>query len=349
MLSQAHSLHRYPLKSGRFKHALLANDPIAYIQRHGTTKANTKDAFRGWEDFELEEQGLREAHEAAEWYLEHGIKPKRIVCSPLARAKKTAEIIGLALGVKVETDDRLKPFDVGEFTGKKKDSTWDDFVHYLDHPDETIPKGESVHHFAEREIKALEELLADAALNGPIIIVAHTSNIVIADCFLRTGEVGMDCRPEEKDIVAPGGTVAVSKTMNIWPVFKNVKEEEEEKEPEKAEHEEYDSEPARRKESAESYELGEKLNQAIDREKLEKKIQEVLQHLTPRESEALRLRFGLEEGEDAERTLTNVGERMGLSRERIRQLESKGLRKLRHPALRRELEPFLSAHREPIR
>lgn len=228
-------------KASRLKSALLRDEPMAYILRHGTTEANINDEFRGWEDFELEEQGIQEAHEAAEWFLEHGVKPKRIICSPLIRARKTAEILGQALGVEVETDERLLPFNVGEYTGKDKDKTWDDFVYYLDHPDEAVPGGESVNGFGDREIEALDEYLTEAATDGPIILVAHTSNVVIADCYLRTGEIGMNCRPEEKDIVAPGGVVAISATRNIFPVFKNVKEEEEREDPEKAKHEEYDS------------------------------------------------------------------------------------------------------------
>jgi broad specificity phosphatase PhoE len=223
-----------------FKCALLKDGVLCYILRHGTTSANKKDEFRGWEEFELDEQGINEAHEAAEWFLAHKVKPTRIISSPLARAKKTADIIGSALGVSVETDDRLKPLHVGDYTGKDKEKEWEDFVRYLDNPDEVIPGGESVNGFADRDCEVLEEILTEAAENGPIIIVDHTSNVVVADCYLKTGEVGMDCRPEEKDIVAPGGIVAISATRELTPVFKDAKAEEEKEEPEKAEHEEYD-------------------------------------------------------------------------------------------------------------
>ena len=225
-----------------FKSPLLRNEPILYGVRHGTTSANVKDEFRGWGEFELEDEGINEAHEVAEWFLEHGIKPKRIVCSPLSRAKRTAEIIGMALGVEVEVEERFKPLNVGEFTGEDKEAVWDDFVYYLDHPKEVIPGGESVRRCAERVCAALDELLDEAVMDGPIILVAHTSDIVIADCYLRTGEIGMDCRPEEKDIVDPGGVVAISGDRSIVPVFKDVKEKEEEEDPDKAEHEEYDTE-----------------------------------------------------------------------------------------------------------
>ena len=62
---------------------------------------------------------------------------------------------------------------------------------------------------------------------------------------------------------------------------------------------------------------------------LKEQITEVLQTLAPREAEVLRLRFGLEDGRS--RTLEEVGQSFGVTRERIRQIEAKALRKLRHP------------------
>jgi len=224
----------------KFKSALLNDGPMAYGVRHGTTEANVNDEFRGWEDFELDEQGLNEAREAAAWFVEHKIKPTRIISSPLSRARKTAEIIGTALGVEVEVEERLKPLNVGEYAGEDKDKTWDEFVPYLDNPDEVIPGGESVNQFADRDCEALEEYLTEAATDGPIIFVWHTSNTIVADGYLKEGLESMNIRPEEKDIVAPGGIVAISPTREITPVFKDVKDEEAKEEPEKAEHEEYD-------------------------------------------------------------------------------------------------------------
>ena len=65
----------------------------------------------------------------------------------------------------------------------------------------------------------------------------------------------------------------------------------------------------------------------------------VLQTLTPREAEILRRRFGMDDGE--ERTLAEVGQAFGVTRERIRQLEAKALQRLRSPARRRALRPLL--------
>jgi RNA polymerase primary sigma factor len=72
---------------------------------------------------------------------------------------------------------------------------------------------------------------------------------------------------------------------------------------------------------------------------LEEKLTDVLASLTPREARILRLRFGLENGKTY--TLEEVGEKFGLTRERIRQIEGKALRRLRHPMRSRQLREYL--------
>ena len=72
---------------------------------------------------------------------------------------------------------------------------------------------------------------------------------------------------------------------------------------------------------------------------LKEQLAEVLKTLTPREEKVLRLRFGLEDGRP--RTLEEVGKEFNVTRERIRQIESKALRKLRHPSRSKKLRDFL--------
>src|SRR5687767_8845702 len=67
---------------------------------------------------------------------------------------------------------------------------------------------------------------------------------------------------------------------------------------------------------------------------------DVLQTLSPREERVIRLRFGLDNG-GHERTLEEVGQNFNVTRERIRQIEAKALRKLRHPSRARLLKNFL--------
>ena len=67
----------------------------------------------------------------------------------------------------------------------------------------------------------------------------------------------------------------------------------------------------------------------------------VLQSLTPREEQVIRMRFGI--GDGSEHTLEEVGQRFSVTRERIRQIEAKALRKLRHPSRSRRLKTFLES------
>ncbi len=73
---------------------------------------------------------------------------------------------------------------------------------------------------------------------------------------------------------------------------------------------------------------------------LREKVQQVLETLPPREARILRLRFGLQNGRAY--TLEEVGQKFGLTRERIRQIEGKALRRLRHPRRARQLRDYLS-------
>ena len=72
---------------------------------------------------------------------------------------------------------------------------------------------------------------------------------------------------------------------------------------------------------------------------LREQLSDVLSTLTPREEKVLRLRFGLEDGRS--RTLEEVGKEFNVTRERIRQIEAKALRKLRHPSRSKKLKDFL--------
>ena len=67
--------------------------------------------------------------------------------------------------------------------------------------------------------------------------------------------------------------------------------------------------------------------------------------LTPREEKVLKLRFGIEDGRT--RTLEEVGKEFNVTRERIRQIEAKALRKLRHPSRSKKLKDFLSGMKSP--
>jgi RNA polymerase primary sigma factor len=78
---------------------------------------------------------------------------------------------------------------------------------------------------------------------------------------------------------------------------------------------------------------------SVTQELLREDILEVMAGLSPRERDVLRLRFGLDDGR--QRTLEEVGQLFGVTRERIRQIEAKALRKLRHPNRSRRLREYI--------
>jgi RNA polymerase primary sigma factor len=78
---------------------------------------------------------------------------------------------------------------------------------------------------------------------------------------------------------------------------------------------------------------------SADLEGMSETVREMLSTLTPREAKVLRMRFGL--GMNTDHTLEEVGKQFDVTRERIRQIEAKALRKLRHPSRAERLRSFL--------
>ena len=80
--------------------------------------------------------------------------------------------------------------------------------------------------------------------------------------------------------------------------------------------------------------------EAVINVNLKEQTEHVLHTLNPREEKVVKMRFGLDDG--LEHTLEEVGLEFAVTRERIRQIEAKALRKLRHPSRSRKLMPFLN-------
>jgi len=79
--------------------------------------------------------------------------------------------------------------------------------------------------------------------------------------------------------------------------------------------------------------------EAVINVNLKEQTAQVLRSLTAREEKVIKMRFGLEDG--SEHTLEEVGQSFAVTRERIRQIEAKALRKLRHPSRSRKLRAFM--------
>jgi RNA polymerase primary sigma factor len=82
------------------------------------------------------------------------------------------------------------------------------------------------------------------------------------------------------------------------------------------------------------------VEEKVVQEELKQSIQEMLEQLTPQEKKIIIMRFGLDGIEP--KTLREIGEKLGISRERVRQLETRAKKKMKEHALRRKLNVFLN-------
>ena len=85
--------------------------------RHGESVGNAEARWQGQSDYPLTEMGRAQAHALGERWKEEGAKFDLAICSPLVRAKETAEIVASALDIKVESDPIWMERNIGEMTG----------------------------------------------------------------------------------------------------------------------------------------------------------------------------------------------------------------------------------------
>ena len=192
--------------------------------RHGPTKLNQADEYRGWSngpDAELNNDGLWAAREAASFLNTYKTPIKRIMCSDLNRAMHTAAIVGTILNVpRIDVDDRLRPLNVGDLAGKKKVEHPIDA--YLENKNKRFPNGETVNEFEERQHEVADELIAeiqrDELLPGELLIVAHVSNVMYWH-NMQSGLIHEDYLQESTDLIMPGGIVIVTDDA-VLPILK---------------------------------------------------------------------------------------------------------------------------------
>jgi broad specificity phosphatase PhoE len=91
---------------------------ILYLARHGVTEHNLKEIYMGQRDIELNETGIKQAHELGKKMK--NIDVDFIIVSPLKRAKQTAEIVNQYINKKIILDNRLKERCAGLYEGLTK-------------------------------------------------------------------------------------------------------------------------------------------------------------------------------------------------------------------------------------
>lgn len=194
------------------------------VVRHGATDLNgtgdnaktSTEAIRGWKNVPLNDKGRAEAAAAGEALKKvNDVYPfDAIHASDLDRAQETAQILQQKLGgdIPINIDPRLKPWNVGDMTGKPADQVIPLMHHLIDNPDVPAPNGESFNQFLGRILPALKEIHESDAHN---ILVGHTRTIAALEALAKNdGELAI---PNDifkiKHPLNPGGVMFVG---NDW-------------------------------------------------------------------------------------------------------------------------------------
>lgn len=159
------------------------------VVRHGTTKLNSEDRLRGWNDVPLDEQGKQDAAKLAQAY--QGQRVDRIYSSDLDRAHETAKAISDVTGAPIETDKNLRPINFGEWNGQKVSDIQErmDQLHerWKTNPDEKAPGGESFKDFQDRNIEAFKKILGEAKSGEHIVFTGHLRNTKLIKAIAANG------------------------------------------------------------------------------------------------------------------------------------------------------------------
>jgi broad specificity phosphatase PhoE len=180
---------------------------MIYLVRHGSTNLNGDpghdDRIRGWKNVPLNDQGREDAQKAAEEMKDKNISI--IYCSDLIRAKETAEAIAKTTGAKVFSDPKLRPWNLGNFQGKKTKDALPIIEKYIDNEDTPVPDGESFRNFIDRFLGELRRL-AHTYAGENIVIVAHYRNLKAAEAWQAEGFNGLEINKlvMKEDGIKPG-------------------------------------------------------------------------------------------------------------------------------------------------
>ena len=151
------------------------------ITRHGQTDWNVQEKLQGKADIELNQTGIEQA-KIAKNKLENE-KIDLIICSPLKRAKQTAEIINEGRNIPLIIDDRIAERDFGEFEGKNKSKfSFEDFWSYK--KAENYEKAEKIQDFFERIYNFLDDI-KEKYKDKRILIVAHGGVSIPFRCYFE--------------------------------------------------------------------------------------------------------------------------------------------------------------------
>ena len=149
---------------------------MIWLARHGETAYNVERRFQGQTAVPLNERGREQAHELAAAVVASGIDFVSLWCSPLARARETADVVAAATGLEVVEDPRLMETATGDWTDRlfadveREDPEGYAAYHATD-PDFAFPGGESLEDQQERVVAAVVDITQSGRV--PALVVCH--------------------------------------------------------------------------------------------------------------------------------------------------------------------------------
>lgn len=162
--------------------------PFVYLARHGRTAYNLEGRFQGQQQIPLDDVGREQARELAERAASYGFRA--LWCSPLLRARETADAVAARIGLEPIEDPRLMETDAGDWTDRSFAEVIaeapDAFAAFAGaHADFAFPGGES---FAQQEVRVGAALDDVEAGELPALVVCH-GMVIRAALAVRAGEL----------------------------------------------------------------------------------------------------------------------------------------------------------------
>lgn len=201
------------------------HNSLFLLARHGETPLNKSHAHVGHSDIGLDDDGQKQAEEAAQFLSHWPNEIRHVISSPRTRTQETAAIICATLGIdEYLVDDRLTDLDVGDFTGQNEFENPID--EYLKGTSKKFPNGESVDDFELRQNDFAQDLVhwieSGQMEAGAIVVVTHSPVIAYWHNIQH---------PNEKielhqSLLRPGGIAEVTDD-GVFPLFRKAKTAEE--------------------------------------------------------------------------------------------------------------------------
>lgn len=163
------------------------SEPCLYLARHGRTAYNLEGRFQGQQEVPLDDTGREQALELAERAAAHHFRA--LWCSPLLRARETADAVAARIGLQPQEDPRLMETDAGDWTDRSFQDVRAERPELFDafaacDPAFAFPGGESFTQQEERVSAALQQIEANSEL--PALIVCH-GMVIRAALYVRSG------------------------------------------------------------------------------------------------------------------------------------------------------------------